>query len=784
MKNTKKALLTSALCLLLCMSMLIGTTFAWFTDSVSTTNNIIKAGNLDVNLEWSTDGNTWTPVDANTNIFKTGTLWEPGHTEVVYLKVVNKGTLALKYTLDVNVDSEIEGINVANETFKLSDHILYNVFEGVETYEDSADARGDETGKKLNVPYNKAAQLLETEEEHILTMVVFMPTTVGNEANYKTGTTAPSINLGISLFATQYTHEEDGFDKYYDGAIAWNGGVDISWYDPAATEMTIGSAEQLAGLAAITNGTATAPVVTYAAGEAAVISDNFAGKTIKLASNIDLNNLPWTPIADGNADGYVGFAGTFDGQGYTINNLNVSSEGWAIGLFGYLTEDVTIKNVTVNNANVNSGDEIAGVVVAYTMKGTFENVHVTGNVNVKAMSNVGGIVGYGKATTFSDCSVVANAGSTITATTGSYAGGIVGDHGEGTANNIYNCAVENLTITGYAGVGGIAGKIGYGNTVDSCSVKNVTLNKTRIDGYPSIGIISGVWGYNANSAITITNNSAVDVTLNGTSVAYEAYNVLYGSEYYGKTTTNFVLDNNTVEYTNKVESIIAANPSNVQSVIDAAAAGDVITLVPGEYHTTIVMKSGITLKGSEGAVVDCIALNAASDVTLENIDFDAAGAQISYDNKGTAKIRANIVSWNAKGTAYKANNVKIVGCTFTGAFANGGAAIAFTDQNRGGNANVTIQDCIFDTTNGTYDIYGHYFGGGALVIEGNTFASVSNYPEYPTCIYLGRYQSSTPVEVKGNTFENKASFDAAAYIQDHSDYGVSFDVADNNIFNG
>ena len=45
--------LEGALCLLLCMSMLIGTTFAWFTDSVSTTNNIITAGNLDVNLYWS-----------------------------------------------------------------------------------------------------------------------------------------------------------------------------------------------------------------------------------------------------------------------------------------------------------------------------------------------------------------------------------------------------------------------------------------------------------------------------------------------------------------------------------------------------------------------------------------------------------------------------------------------------------------------------------------------------------------------------------------------------------
>ena len=216
-KSTKKALLMSCLSLLLCMSMLVGTTFAWFTDSVSSTNNIIKAGNLDVNLYWKTSPNAeWAPVDANTNIFKTGTLWEPGHTEVVYLKVVNEGTLALKYDLIVNIASETAGKNVAGENFNLSDYILYNVTDGVTTYANSAAARGDEAGKKLNTPYNKASQLLNQGEAVELTMVVFMPTTIGNEANYLIGTAAPVINLGINLFATQYTYEQDSFGPDYD----------------------------------------------------------------------------------------------------------------------------------------------------------------------------------------------------------------------------------------------------------------------------------------------------------------------------------------------------------------------------------------------------------------------------------------------------------------------------------------------------------------------------------------------------------------------------------------
>ena len=94
-KSTKRALLMSGISLLLCLSMFVGTTFAWFTDSVSSLNNKIVAGNLDVELYWSTNASNWDKVDKDTNVF-TKELWEPGHTQVVYLKVVNEGTLALK----------------------------------------------------------------------------------------------------------------------------------------------------------------------------------------------------------------------------------------------------------------------------------------------------------------------------------------------------------------------------------------------------------------------------------------------------------------------------------------------------------------------------------------------------------------------------------------------------------------------------------------------------------------------------------------------------------------
>ena len=108
-KSTKRALISSTLALLMCVAMLIGTTFAWFTDTASTAVNKIQAGNLDVDLEMSTDGTNWESAEGKTLTFKTKDdraadqiLWEPGCTyELPQLRVVNKGNLALKYKIQI-----------------------------------------------------------------------------------------------------------------------------------------------------------------------------------------------------------------------------------------------------------------------------------------------------------------------------------------------------------------------------------------------------------------------------------------------------------------------------------------------------------------------------------------------------------------------------------------------------------------------------------------------------------------------------------------------------------
>lgn len=221
-KSTKKTLLTSVLSLVLCMAMLVGTTFAWFTDNVTSKNNIIKSGNLDVELYYKNDTVTdWTKVTSETNIFKTNTLWEPGHTEVVKLKVVNEGTLALKYQLGINVDSETGSVNKTGEPFKLSDHIKFGVVGGEQTYtRETAIGAVETNAVTIATGITEGNRLVAKNEagttEECMTLVVYMPETVGNEANYGKDQAVPTINLGLNLFATQDTVEKDSFDEFYD----------------------------------------------------------------------------------------------------------------------------------------------------------------------------------------------------------------------------------------------------------------------------------------------------------------------------------------------------------------------------------------------------------------------------------------------------------------------------------------------------------------------------------------------------------------------------------------
>ncbi len=215
--STKRSLITSVIALMLCFSMLLGTTFAWFTDSVTSANNIITSGNLDVEFDYW-NGSEWKTVKDASEILANN-LWEPGVTEVAYLRVTNKGSLALKYQLGVNIVSEKAGVNVAGQELKLSDYIYFDVAEvngETEAYanREAAMAIATET-TKISAGYSKEATMLKGDAPHYLALVVYMPETVGNEANHN-GTDVPQIDLGLNVLATQVEAELDSFGNDYD----------------------------------------------------------------------------------------------------------------------------------------------------------------------------------------------------------------------------------------------------------------------------------------------------------------------------------------------------------------------------------------------------------------------------------------------------------------------------------------------------------------------------------------------------------------------------------------
>ena len=220
-KSTKRALFTSVLALLMCVTMLVGATFAWFTDTASTGVNKIQAGNLKMEVSYkNTSDGEFTVLKENTNVFMENALWEPGHVEYAVLNVKNIGTLALKYKLGINIASETGSTNVLGNEFKLSDYIRFAVLDDDQSSLGRDALVAAATNSKLiKEGYTAENHLLTAgtdNSEKVVTLVVWMPTTVGNEANHMTGKTAPSINLGINVVATQDTVENDSFDNTYD----------------------------------------------------------------------------------------------------------------------------------------------------------------------------------------------------------------------------------------------------------------------------------------------------------------------------------------------------------------------------------------------------------------------------------------------------------------------------------------------------------------------------------------------------------------------------------------
>ena len=244
-RATKRALLTSVMALVMCVVMLVGTTFAWFTDTASTGVNKIQAGNLDITVEYAKekmndDGTLageltgWAPIDNATNVFDPNALWEPGRTEYVVFRITNNGNLALKYKLSLETLAQKPGTNKANEQFYLAEYLCASAKVNPNVIGSGVSTLGAFM-TKLNDLGSAGVQNVFDPEYHPLTdatvngtllpgktncvpMAIWMPTSVGNEANAIDDSEqhAATIDFGITVVATQYTHEFDSFNNQYD----------------------------------------------------------------------------------------------------------------------------------------------------------------------------------------------------------------------------------------------------------------------------------------------------------------------------------------------------------------------------------------------------------------------------------------------------------------------------------------------------------------------------------------------------------------------------------------
>ena len=197
-KSTKRALISSTLAILMCVAMLIGTTFAWFTDTASTGVNKIQAGNLDIELQMKDNDGKWVNAEGKILPFLvegkipadgTQILWEPGCTYYVpEVRVLNKGNLAVKF------EYIPEALGV---TGKLAE-VLELVFKT------PVDANGEEVNIEPEI-------LKPGEASPAWSFGYHMLESAGNEYQNATAT-----GICVTVVATQATYEKDSIDDQYD----------------------------------------------------------------------------------------------------------------------------------------------------------------------------------------------------------------------------------------------------------------------------------------------------------------------------------------------------------------------------------------------------------------------------------------------------------------------------------------------------------------------------------------------------------------------------------------
>ena len=481
-KSTKRALLSSALAILMCVTMLIGTTFAWFTDTASTAVNKIQSGTLKVDIV-KEDGVTSIKNESMSFVNKDGSaniLWEPGATFMTpAFKIKSTGSLALKYKLTLN---GITGDNM------LLDVITFSVVK----------ADGTEVALDTFVGHLTPDAALSDA----LYIKGHMDEAAGNDYQNKT-----LEGLGITVYAAQDTVENDSYGNEYDQDAEY--AVEVKTADELhkalenddnvvlATDIALPDDWTPAG-----NGTRSGASFT---GDSYTGIFNGNGKTISNVKNSlfgvvtgTVKNVKLVAAIDNTESDSVGAVARILAGG-TISDVTVSGsvkgEKAVGGVVGRVLAAGTVSNCT-NSATVEStsGSDAAGGIVGkayYTVTGKEMNIigcKNTGTINGKYAA--GGIVGF-SAANVKNCE---NSGEiTMTGTNASAVGGIIGEQTNyGTISGNKN--TKDITVNGSTNVnvGGIIGWIRYQNNAAYANNMTIAVTNNENSGNISSGTSTGL----------------------------------------------------------------------------------------------------------------------------------------------------------------------------------------------------------------------------------------------------------------------------------------------------
>ena len=717
--STKKALISSIVVLALCFSMLIGTTFAWFTDSASSTGNVIKTGNLDVEMYYAdgteavpTTAEGWTNVTTGGPIFNY-TNWEPGYAQVRHVKIENKGSLAIKYKVLIVADGEVSDLADVIDVYYVDPAVQ------VETRDDLAltTKLGTLTDVLSNIGATGNGSLIAGDSD-VITLALVMQESAGNEyMNKSIGT-----SFTVKVLATQFTSEEDSFGDQYDAEAPYQVYVD----NAADLQAALNESESGAEIVLDGDITITAPITIPAA-----------------AASYSMRNVNYTVIdLNGNTINTAYAAGSTTNHVYAFtNNGNVVLKNGTINARGiYNYGNMIVENATINAIDGNGGYGVRNYAGAtFTMNGgkiatTLEDDHLVNNggydaTTLRVDSGAYAVINGGVIDNICDWTfaidnageVIVNGGTikSVHSTVSNY-GTITINAGSFTCNGIEGVTAHAIVAWGGSETvingGTFDGKDNYnGFNVDAVAGSNVVIN-----GGNFMPVHSGsLYG---EGTITVKGGTFFDeVKSDRLATGYAAANV-------------------------DGKWVVSVN--DLQTVINNANDGDTIVLNSDVTATSVIMVGkNITINGN-GYKVSSTATRvfrlttSNTTVTLNDVNMVSNAVRVSSNDIRGISIDAGLTN-----VTMTLNNCSV---DFTDESAHDWAYAVNVSGNGTGNKVIV--------NGGTYEAANVINANGAantIVVKDATLTSLYRPSEYPNmygaCIYVVQDYNSS-VEVTGTTF--------------------------------